>query len=304
MSRPNFFIVGAPRCGTTALYQYLRAHRNIFMPRAKEPHYFAEDFPRFRTIDSLERYLALFSSRRGEHAAVGEASVWYAYSAVAIEKIRAFEARAKIILMVRNPVDLVYSLHAQHLYNFDEDEPDFQKAWHLQTDRAKEGGGLRIPAMCRDPAFLQYARVGRLGEQAERILARFPAEQVKIIVFEDFQDSPRAVYEQVLAFLEVPPDGRTDFPRFNESQQHRVVWFGRILRSAPAPVRRIVEGVKRATGIADLGIASALRRLNRRTTNREPLAPALRSDLADGFRADVRKLAAILGRDLSHWTSP
>ena len=81
---PNFFIVGAPKCGTTALYEYLRAHPNVFMPELKEPHFFAKDLGGYPRIKTLEAYRELFEARAAQHLAVGEASVYYLRSAVAI----------------------------------------------------------------------------------------------------------------------------------------------------------------------------------------------------------------------------
>ena len=103
--RPNFFIVGAPKCGTTAMTTYLRDHPQIFMPLQKEPHYFAEDYPIFREVWTEKQYLHLFRSADSSHLAVGEASVWYLYSDHALPRIKAFAPDARIIVQVRNPVD-------------------------------------------------------------------------------------------------------------------------------------------------------------------------------------------------------
>ena len=78
--KPNFFIVGAPKCGTTALASYLNEHSKIFVSNPKEPHYFATDFPRYRLYDSLKQYLDIFNDAKSENVAIGEASVFYMYS--------------------------------------------------------------------------------------------------------------------------------------------------------------------------------------------------------------------------------
>ena len=154
MTKPNFFIIGAPKCGTTALSEYLREHPNIYMCTPKEPHYFDYDFEQYREVETLDEYLGLFEAATTEHIAIGEASACYLYSSVALEDIYQFAPQAKIIVMLRNPVDLAYSYHSQLLYASDENVPDFEQAWRLQDIRRE---GKKIPPRCRDSALLQYA---------------------------------------------------------------------------------------------------------------------------------------------------
>ncbi len=242
MKRPDFLIVGAGRCGTTALYEYLRAHPRVFMPRVKEPRFFAEDMPGLMNrVASLPEYLALFRDAGDEHLAVGEASPQYLYSSVAIRKIREFNPEARLIVMLRNPVDMACSAHAECLYWFVEDEPDLQRAWRLQPLRRK---GLRVPKACTQVTVLLWEDMCRLGEQVERLLDEFPREQARFILFEDFVSDTALVYEDVLAFLNLPSDGREDFPRVRANRRHRARWLGRLLLNPPralAPARRLIR---------------------------------------------------------------
>jgi hypothetical protein len=176
-ARPNVFIVGAPKCGTTALSQYLRGHPQVFFCSPKEPHYFATEFPGYRAVTCEVDYLNLFSAAGPHHNALAEGSVYYLYSGQALERIRRFNPDARIIAMLRDPVDLVYSLHAQLLYSGNEIEEDFERAWDLQDERAH---GRHLPRNCQDPKVLLYREVGKLGEQCERLLGIFPRTQVKL----------------------------------------------------------------------------------------------------------------------------
>ena len=106
---------------------FLSKHPNVFMSPRKEPHYFCDDFPGLLGCASLDEYLALFEEASADHVAVGEASVWYMYSKVAVKNILKFNPDAKFIIMLRNPVDLVYSMHAQSLNSVDENVKDFEK---------------------------------------------------------------------------------------------------------------------------------------------------------------------------------
>jgi hypothetical protein len=297
-TKPNFFIVGAPKCGTTALYEYLRPHPAIFMSTIKEPHYFAKDLGGYPRIKTAAEYEEIFAGSAG-HRRVGEASVYYLRSEVAIPNIRAFNPDARLIAMFRNPIDMVYSFHSQLLYVAEEDEPDFEKAWRLQERRNR---GLDLPPRSRGAFLLQYADLGRFGTQTERLLATFPREQVKLILFDDFAASPQAVYDQVIEFLEIPHDGRTEFPRINDNKRARVDWLRRFARKPPPMLRNAIRGLKQAVGGEGIGaVKKRIVAMNTVKERRPPLTPAFRAELAETFREEVARLGRLLGRDLSHW---
>ena len=296
---PNFFLVGAPKCGTTALYEYIRPHPQVFMPEVKEPHYFAKDlgtYPRARTLD---QYLELFQGRTDLHTRVGEASVYYLRSSVAIANIREFNPEAKLIAMFRNPVDMVYSLHSQLLYVSEETVPDFETAWRLQARRRQ---GLDLPRAIRSPLLVQYEEIGRFGTQAERMLSIFPASQVKIILYDDFAAAPGRVYDEVIQFLDLPHDHRTVFPRINENKRAKVAWLKHFFQKPPPVLRSAIRGLKRAVGAEELSaLKTRLVQMNTVKERRAPMPPALRAELVETFREEVALLSRLLSRDLSHW---
>jgi hypothetical protein len=298
-ARPSFFIVGAPKCGTTALYEYLRPHPNIFMPEIKEPHYFARDLGTYPRIKAPEDYQAIFAPATAQHLRLGEASVYYLRSTVAIPAIREFNPDARLIAMFRNPVDMVYSLHSQLLHVSEETVADFETAWRLQERRAR---GLDLPPRIRSPLLVQYADIGRFGTQVERVLSCFPREQVKLILYDDFADSPQRIYDEVIEFLGLPHDGRTEFPRINENKGVRLAWLRRFYRKPPPVLRQAVRSLKRALGGETLSAAKKkLVSLNTVREQRAPLPPALRAEIAAGFREEVALLGRLMNRDLSHW---
>ena len=303
MGRPNFFIVGAPKCGTTALSEYLREHPAVLMSRPKEPHFFSRDFPYYYAPGraTLEHYLRLFDEAGPEHLAVGEASVWYLYSREALPAIKAFDPDARVIAMVRNPLDLVPSLHSQMSYVRDEDEPDPARAWALQPSRRE---GRNLPPSTRVPAFLQYGDVARLGAQIERAREVFPPEQLLTLVFDDLRSDPAATYARTLEFLGLPHDGRTEFPRINANKAHRRDAIARITQRPPRVLLRAAAGVKRILGIERLGVLDRIRAHNRRQTERPAPDPAFVDEMREYFRDDVALLGRLLDRDLSGWLDP
>lgn len=298
-AKPNFFIVGAPKCGTTALYEYLRPHPNIFMPKVKEPHFFATDFGAYPEVATQEGYAELFAESTEEHLRVGEASVYYLRSSTAIPNIHDFNPAAKIIAMFRNPVDMVHSLHSQLLYWSEENVGDFERAWRMQERRSR---GLDLPPGVRTPLLVQYAQVGRFGSQTQRLLSIFPAAQVKLILYDDLAASPQNVYDDVVAFLEIPHDGRTEFPRINENKRARLAWLRDSYRKPPQPLLNAFRKLKHAVGAEGLAtVKQKIVAMNTVEERRRPLAPAFRAELVEEFRAEVALLSRIMDRDLSHW---
>jgi len=302
MKRPNFFIVGAPKCGTTALAEYLRGHPRAFVTQPKEPHYFCTDFSYYYAPghESLEHYLALYNDADDSHIAVGEGSVWYLYSHRAAEEILEFDPEARFIVMVRNPLEMVPSLHSQMLYMRDETEESFPRAWTLQQERRI---GRSIPSTCRVPEFLQYGAAAKTGSQVERLLRVVPRGQVKIIVFDDFRADTGAVYAETLEFLGLPDDGRREFETVNANKEHRTKLLARLTQRPPRSLITIAQSVKRVTGIKRLGVLDRIRQTNRRAATRQSLGPELANELRAYFAEDVALLGRLLDRDLSHWLS-
>jgi hypothetical protein len=302
MKRPNFFIVGAPKCGTTALSEYLRQHPRAFVTQPKEPHFFSRDFPYYYAPGqaTLEHYLRLYDPAPDDAIALGEASVWYLYSQEAIPGIRDFAPEARIIAMVRNPVALVPSLHSQMRYMQDEDQEDPERAWELQTEREH---GRALPRTCRVPEFLLYGKAAALGEQVRRLMDRVPREQVKVIVFDDFRDDTQRAYAEALEFLGLPDDGRQEFPTVNPNKQHRTETLARFTQRPPRTLVHAARGIKKVTGIQRFGVLDRLRQSNRRTATRQEISPAFEARLKQYFREDVELLGSLIDRDLSHWVA-
>src|SRR5262249_40218102 len=249
---------------------------------------------------TLEDYTKLFADVTPEHTRVGEASVYYLRSATAIRNIREYNPDARIIAMFRNPVDMVHSLHSQLLYWSYETESDFERAWRLQEPRRQ---GSDLPRSCPEPQLLQYQEIGSFGTQTERLLSLFPRDQVKLILFDDFAASPQSVYDDVIAFLGLPSDHRTDFPRINENKSARFTWMRDFMRAPPPGVRKAFRWLKRTTGSeGPTALRKGLIDLNTVKEQRRPLSPELRTELVEAFRGEVALLARLSGRDLSRWT--
>lgn len=303
MKRPNFFISGAPRCGTTALYSYLSAHPNIFMSEVKELNYFADDFPNVQKIafKSPNDYLELFKDADDRHLAVGEASPFYLFSNVAFQNMHAFNPDASVILSLRNPVDFIQSYHQLNLSLLREDEPDLARAWNLQELRRQN---QHLPKAAREPELLMYGEIGQFSKHIERLFKVFPREHVKTILLDDLAINTIGVYEDILDFLNVPSDGRTDFQRVNANFENKSQFLAKLFHP-PQPIYQLFMKTISLFGIGFMKKVSVvynrIERLNTTQSSRTALDPTLRSRLLEHFRPDIENLAELIDRDLSAW---
>lgn len=294
MPRPDFLIVGAPRCGTTAMYEYLRRHPGIFMPEHKEPQYFGSDLAHLHAPLSEADYLGLFKGAKPGQR-VGEASTWYLYSKTAAGEIKAFAPDARIIIMLRNPVDVMYSLHGELSFYGGEEISDFAEALAAEADR-KRG---RRRGQSRRAEALYYRDAVRFAEQVERYLETFGREAVKIILFEDFVADIAATYADTLRFLDVDASFQPQFEVVNESKRARNRLIQGLIVRPPAPLARLIPMLRRVP-LAHR-VRSRIVRANSMSVDRPPLDPGLRRRLAADLAPEVKRLEALIDRDLSAW---
>jgi hypothetical protein len=295
----NFFIVGAPKCGTTALSDYLSEHPGICMAVPKEPTYFADDLQGLRYVTSLEEYEALFACKGKNKVLAGDASPAYMFSQTAIANIHEYNPDAKLIVMLRNPVETVYSSHSQLLYSLFEDEEDFGRAWALQTARKN---GENIPAKCREAALLQYREVAAYPEQLERLFEVFPKDRVKIILFDEFVKDTSLVYNEVIEFLGLDEFSSVDFSIRNPRKKSRYAILNSIIHSPPDFLVKLLRSAGK--GMLHRWIIKThgwLKNINTEVVAKEEIPADTRRMLYEVFEEDIRRLEVILGRDLSSW---
>jgi hypothetical protein len=283
--KPNLFIVGAPKCGTTAWYEYLRHHPDIFFPDLKEPHHFLTDFPGYPQVKSRSEYLDLFSPGVSR-TIVGEASPRYLYSQEAAENIAKFNPHAKILIFVRDHVEYLESLFNQHLYGGIETIRDFREAWNLSGTRKLSD--LQPPF--KEPGLLDYRSAAEFFPQIRRFYDQFPADQVRVFDFADWTRNPRQTYVEILGFLGLEDDGRMAFGRVNEAQHHRFDLLLRFVRNPPAPVAKIVKWLRRLRGRPGTGLGSLLLRISSRRGVAAEIDPEMRIELAEYYKQDKELL--------------
>ncbi|HEY6419469.1 MAG TPA: sulfotransferase [Candidatus Binataceae bacterium] len=296
---PNFFVVGAMKAGTGSLYDYLRAHPQIYMSRIKEPGYFSTDIR--PPLDSHQRRLLAMPSDTllgyvrvydfdyycrlfegvGAELAVGECSVSYLPSRTAATEIRSAVPHARIIIVLRNPVERAYS---HYLMNVRNEKAPLSFRNELNRDRSKiEETQLPKP----------YVQLGLYSEQVERYLNTFPSERVKIFLYEDIRDDFSKFIANVYDFLGV--DGGFRPPKMKIRNQSRLprskllnlLWVRTPLRDIVP--RYLPEGMLAMAG-----------RLHYSAKVPE-LSSADREYLLEAFAPDIKKLERLINRELKSW---
>jgi hypothetical protein len=294
---PTFLIIGAMKAGTTALYTALNQHPEVYMSPVKEPNFFAfaSQPPNFQApidqhpkgvnhtsiIDATE-YRKLFAGAPAE-AARGEASHWYLYHPDAPVNIEQHVPEAKLIAMLRNPVERAYSEFLHFVRDGDEPLDDFASALDAEPRRIEANWALG-----------RYVDRGRYDEQLERYLDQFPEEQLRIYLYDDFADEPEAVRQDLFAFIGVDPLFEPEDRRVNVSGVPRSRWLHAVM-GAVQPVRECL-GPWLPDPMVDW--ANALKNQN---LKKPPMDPSVRARLIDIFCPHVRRLETLIDRDLSRW---
>jgi hypothetical protein len=291
---PNFFIVGSAKCGTTALFRYLCQHPSVFMPAMKEPKYFCTDLKTVGSIRTHADYMALFAAAP-EGCMTGEASTWYVYSKIAIERIMAHNPDAKIIMMLRYPVEAAHSLYMAAWGYKHENIANFEEAWRAQENRLS--GGL-MPPNWPDPMTLQYGAMYRYAPQVRRLMDHVPEKQRHFIIYEDFFADPRRHYDETLQFLGLAPHANATFPIVNPAIGPRSAWIDRILRKPPRWAKRLYSPFRPLARAAGVKPHEILWKLNSVPTKKTAMRPEFRDELRCYYADDILELESLLGRKL------
>jgi len=296
--RPNFFIAGAQKSGTGGVAVWLNEHPQVFMAFPKEPGYLAFGSNGYPFLDGYGRiapandyvvtdeqaYLRLFATATPGETVLGEASTWYFAVPGVAQRIRQFSPEAKILLILRNPVDRAYSAwcHARR----DELEPcaDFARALELEEGR----GDVEF--------LLRYRRMGRYSDSLAEYQSVFDAEHLKVCLYEDLLGDPEQFWQQLCAFLGI--EQMESVPRqrrLNRSGQPRFRALHRLMKS-----HRLRRAVARAM---PRGVAARIKETLDEANLRQfpPLDERTRAELQDYYRKDIEELSRLTGRDLSAW---
>jgi hypothetical protein len=283
---PNFFIIGAYKSGTTSLYHYLRQHPDIFMSRIKEPNFFAheekaalmrQEGKRFQGIDNMASYLELFSDVSNEKA-IGEASPIYLDSPFAAKRIKKTLPDAKLIAILRHPVEAYYSDHNMRIRDNRKLEEGFRERIYNVHNRIQSG----------EIAGPMY------GAQLEIYYDLFEASSIKVYLYEDLIKDSQKLYQNILRFLDVDCAFAV-----NTATRHNIGSIPKIYKLSV-----IIKRLNKTAIGENRVFRRALLLLQRANmTEIPPLSAKLKSELTNIFAEDIMKLEKLINRNLCSWLS-
>jgi hypothetical protein len=301
MALPHFFLIGAPKAGTTALHLALSAHPEVFMADPKEPKFFLTDDGRRpvarggpgdaqtirKQVWRRQDYEQLFEAAPSG-ATRGESTTLYLQNPVAHERIKAAVPAARLITVLRDPVDRAHS-NWTHLRSAGLEPESFIRACELEDERASKGWA----------PFWRYLGLGRYGQQLTHLFSVFPREQVLVLFYRDLRERPAATMDMVCRFLGVTPGIVTDVPAANVTVASSQNWPNRMLSTALRFGADTVHWLP--TRFREAVSVPAVRLLQREQQRRSPLQPLERRLLIPRFEADICLVEDLLGTPLPHW---
>jgi hypothetical protein len=294
--KPNFFIVGAPKCGTTSLNYYLQQHPDIFMSNYNEPHYFGKDLNKLNNVHITEKnkYLNLFLTVKDEMV-IGEKSPYYLFSSLAPLEIYKFNPKAKIVIMLRHPTHMIHSMHSQYYYSGNENERIFSKALRLEKERMK---GKYIPKNIDLIEKLLYKTyVYKLPSQIKNYLDIFKKENVKFILLDELKNNVDETYKKLLQFLEV---NSSFTPKYNIVNPYKTFRL-KIIRDFIKKYSPYFGDLRSKFMNKPLGIMKFVEKINVRYIEQSLIDSRTKEKLDEEFFPIIKELEEIINKDLSHW---
>lgn len=292
MAGPNFFVVGAPKAATTALYHALRQHRDVFLPEVKEPHFYAYLADRSAAghlyadeAAARRRYAELYAGVDGE-SAIGDASTTNLVVPGAAAAIAAEVPEARIVAILRQPVDRAFAHWSHFRAAGGEPLADFAEAIRQEGPRREAGS----------PFTYRYLEWGRYSTQLPAFFERFGRDRVLVHLYDDLCADPDAVVRATLRFLEL--DGSRGVPRVERHNENPVP-------RSPA-LQRALDGRGRGGRAVRTVLPPAARQAaagwtRRHLSHKPAIHPGLRAELTAGLAEEIGRLEALIGRDLARW---
>ena len=299
--KPNLFIVGQPKSGTTALHQFLGQHPEIYMSSIKEPHFFCADFhlesdraygkQRFFDFRNEAAYLQLFAKAKNVKIA-GESSTNYLYSQVAAEKIHNFNPDAKIIIILREPAKFIYSLHSHYVKFTEENEPDFLTALALEDERRQEKS---FSPRVISPSYLYYSQRVQYYQQVKRYCDRFDSKQIKVIIFEEFKSENDRIFREILEFLGVDANFTPEYAAVNVNKEVKFKVINNLINS---PLVKNISKNLLSQEFNDFVRDNIVEKFLWHQAPKTTISEDIKVQLMQEYSQEVVKISELLGVDL------
>lgn len=279
---PNLFIIGAPKCGTTSIAEWLAQHSDVHMSHPKEPGYFNDDYKDGHFRRRPKRFKKLFAEA-GDKTWRCDGTVDYLASDVAVPNIVKVAPDAKFIVAVRNHADLVFSLHQEERVSGNELVSDFKTAFELSSERR---AGRKIPITGPERRKIDYEKRVEMGAQLERALKHIKRDQLLLIDFDMLKKDSSAVWAEICKFLGIEAE-----PVSLVSSNPR-----KSISSVPVTIlRKYLRRIKRTIGAtSDYGLSNPVRNMAVSVEQDRPvLADDLRKSITEKYSSDLALLRTV-----------
>lgn len=290
MNKVNLFIVGAPKCGTTSLYNYIDKHPNIFFPKIKEPNYFSHKHVKSlyyhdQTIDNISTYENMYKALdTNKYEYLGDSSVSYLFYNDTAKKIYDYNKDAKIIIMLRHPVERAYSHYLMD-----------KRSGYIKSNLSQiiyESNQSKN--ILNQQIYQQIIELGHYYNQVKFYLDIFERKNIQIIFFDDFKNNTELVTNNLLNFLDLD-SCEIDFKqRYNEYMVPKNKIINRIYRFSP--LRHFMQKI-----ISNNKLKEKLKNFFLISGKKDPLDNNLKIKLYNYYKEDIEKLEKLLNKDLTHW---
>lgn len=276
---PNFFIVGTPKSGTTSLFHYLQEHPEVFLPELKEPHFFScpevkNTYYKTKIVDSKEEYLDLYQETES-YKAVGDLSSSYLFNKETPKRIHQFNPYAKIIIVLRNPVERALSHYLMDV-NLGYINVSLSKVIN-NKDTFKQH-------------YQEYIELGFYEQQIRAYTKQFPDSQIKVVLSDTLYANTAETLKDIYSFINVSTTFITDFETVHNSYT--------------VPRFKALKSLVQSDGLKKMipsGLKSGLKSLIYKTNAEKPKLEVEKNLLREIYKKSIVETETLINQDLSSW---
>lgn len=255
--KPSLYVIGAPKCGTTSICDWLSQHPDVFMSSPKEPHFFSRikySWEQSKLSEEYDGYNAIFELADKEDLAAEGSTEYLFYAEEVVPRIERYNPGSKFVVCIRDPAEMALSLHAERVFQGEEDVHDFREAWKLESSRLK---GEKIPNSAIDPNLSCYRSTCSLGSQLHKLFDLVPRERVHVIILDDIKSDPRKAFSDLMAFIGLSVTVGVEFNKRNSRKIRKSQVLNKVMIK--------LGWLKKSLGVSrSFGALSKIDRWNRR----------------------------------------
>lgn len=289
---PDFLIIGAPKCGTTALHNFIEQHPDIALAK-KEIHFFGKDLGYTVPRPQLKKYTKYFKSDKLN----GDSSVWYLYSDTIFKELDALNISPKLIVMLRNPIEVAYAMHSQNLMDANEDEPNFEKALQLEPLRKT---GKKLPPKTDLPRASLYTTTADFLPRIQFLLSNYDNNKVFFGLQEELLENPKKFMQSIELFLSLKEFDDYHFEKVNSNKVIKNKTLHNSIKKPSRFKKRLIRTLIPHKGIRSR-IIHKLYESNFNEASRTALSAESEIKLKTQFHHNTSQLGKLINKNIDHW---